>query len=260
MIVLYFLPQHNYNLLFTNITNMKKILLLLLGFVISTVLEANDTVQHRVYLLPGQGSDQRIFNKLNLEGFDTIHLRYLIPEKNETMTQFAARMLEQVDTTGSYSFVGVSLGGMIAVEMAKISHPAHVIIISSAKNQYELPVKYRIMRTVPIHKLFNGRTIRVLGLVFQPIVEPDSMRERPTFKAMMKAKDALLLERGIDMIIHWQHTTEDQRVIHLHGTRDHTIPFRRVKNAVVVKKGSHMMTLTRGEEIGKMIAMYLSGS
>jgi hypothetical protein len=230
-------------------------LILLMAFVNGLV--ALDSLQHRIYLLPGQGSDKRIFNKLNFEGFDTVNLVYLIPEKNETMEQYAGRMLGQVDTTGLFSFVGVSLGGMISVEMAKKCHPEHVIIISSAQTMYELPQKYRIMKKVPFNRLFNGRGIKILGLVVQPIIEPDSWRERATFKSMMKGKDPLLLERGVNMIIHWGNTTADPHIVHIHGTRDHTIPIRWVDNPVVVKKGSHMMALTRSEAINKILGNVL---
>ena len=142
---------------------------------------------------------------------------------------------------------------MISVEMAQLCTPEHVIIISSAKNKYELPRKYRFMRKIPINKLFNGKLLRALGLVVQPIVEPDSMRERATFKSMMKNKDPLFLERGINMIIHWERTETDPRIVHLHGTRDHTIPFRRVDSVIKIKKGSHMMTLTQAAAIGPVI-------
>lgn len=216
-------------------------------------LQASDSLRHRIYLLPGQGSDKRIFNKINFDGFDTIHLACLIPEKNETMQHYASRMMAQVDTTGSYSFIGVSLGGMISVEMAQLCRPEHVIIISSAKNKYELPRKYRFMQQIPVNKLFSGRLLRALGLVVQPVVEPDSMRERATFKSMMKNKNPLFLERGINMIIHWERTETDPRIIHIHGTRDHTIPFRRVDEVIKIKKGSHMMTLTRAEEVSHVI-------
>lgn len=222
------------------------------------ILQASDSLYHRIYLLPGQGSDKRIFNKINFEGFDTIHLACLVPEKKETMQHYAARMMEQVDTSGDFSFIGVSLGGMIAVEMAQLCRPQHVIIISSAKNKYELPRKYRFMQKVPINKLFSGKLLRALGLVVQPIVEPDSMRERATFKSMMKNKNPFFLKRGIDMIIHWDRTETDPQIVHLHGTRDHTIPFRKVESVIKIKNGSHMMTLTRAGEVGLVIRTVLT--
>lgn len=234
-----------------------KILLPLFFLGFASSLTASDSVPHRIYLLPGQGSDKRIFSQLNFEGFDTIHLTYLIPEKNERMKEYAVRMLEQVDTTGTFSFIGVSLGGMIAVEMAKHCRPAHIIIISSAKTKDELPRKYRMMRKIPLNQLFSGKIIRALGLVVQPIVEPDSMKERSAFKAMLKDKDPLFLERGIDMIIHWDNKTADARIVHIHGTRDHTIPIRRVDHPVVVKKGSHMMTLTQSTVINELVLLEL---
>lgn len=62
-------------------------------------------------------------------------------------------------------------------------------------------------------------------------------------------KYPLLLKRGIYMIIHWDNETDNPNIIHYHGTKDHTLPYRRMDHVITVKGGSHMMALTRGKEI-----------
>ena len=45
----------------------------------------------------------------------------------------------------------------------------------------------------------------------------------------------------------------DQEFIHIHGTNDHTLPFKHIKPNYIIKGGSHMMTLTRGEEMSALL-------
>ena len=59
------------------------------------------------------------------------------------------------------------------------------------------------------------------------------------------------------MIINWDRKTYNEKIIHVHGTKDHTIPIRNVKANYKVAKGSRMMTLTRGEEINEIIKFIL---
>jgi hypothetical protein len=42
-------------------------------------------------------------------------------------------------------------------------------------------------------------------------------------------------------------------LIHIHGTKDHTIPIKNIKADVVIADGSHMMTLTQAQLISEKI-------
>ena len=65
-----------------------------------------------VYFFPGQGSDERLFEKINLNAsFQVVHVNYPIPKKGATMTEYAREISQQIDTTQKYIFIGVSLGG-----------------------------------------------------------------------------------------------------------------------------------------------------
>ena len=92
---------------------------------------------------------------------------------------------------------------------------------------------------------------------FQPIFEPDRKLDAETFDAMLKAKDPDFLKRTIAMIIKWDRTTYSNKIIHIHGDNDHTIPIRNVKYDYLVKDGSHMMVLTKGEEISEILNQIL---
>ena len=92
------------------------------------------TVKKTVYLIPGQGSDYRIYKYFKFQDYDTVHIKYIIPDKNDNMESYARKLSEQIDTSKPFSITGVSLGGMLAVEMSEFLNPEEVIIISSAKN------------------------------------------------------------------------------------------------------------------------------
>lgn len=218
----------------------------------------NDPI--RVYLIPGQGGDSRLFNNLTLpEGFEARHIRFERPEKGLSMRDYAAQLATQIDTTGRFIIVGVSLGGMLATEMSSMVPAEKVIIISSAKGRHELPGRYTFQRKFPIYKLVSPKTAKFGAKLLQPIVEPDRQKEKDTFKAMLRDKDAIFLRRTIEMIMHWDRTEAPDGIITVHGDKDHTIPIRNVDYDVLVPGGSHMITLTRGEEVSQIVGKLLVG-
>src|SRR4051812_3682090 len=96
-----------------------------------------------VYLFPGLGSDERLFEKIKLDSnYKVIPIMYHVPARKATMTEYAIELIKQIDTTQKYIFIGVSIGGMLCVELAGILAPEKVAIISSAKCRSELPFRY----------------------------------------------------------------------------------------------------------------------
>ncbi len=136
--------------------------LLLLALVFGSALVQGQAQERmRLYLLPGTGADHRLFHPLDLSGFDTVNVTLPVAQWGESMSHYAARVAAtQIDTTAPFALVGVSLGGMVATELAAQLQPEHVLIIASAKTREELPVGYRFARYLPLYRLVGGRTMR----------------------------------------------------------------------------------------------------
>ena len=240
---------------------MRGVLLIALLFLIKTPSfgiqpPAGDTI---IYLFPGQGSDERLFKHLVLPaGYDTLHISYPVPEKHETLAAYAMRFIEEIDLSTPYILVGVSLGGMICTELSDTLSPLRTILISSAKSTHELPGRYTFQKHIRLNRIIPKRMTKGGARLLQGIVEPDRKHDKETFKDMLKAKDPLYLKRTVDMIINWDRCTYSDKIVHIHGDKDHTIPIKNVRYDYLMEEGSHMMMITRAGEINQIIAHILN--
>ena len=209
----------------------------------------------KIYLIHGQGSDGRLFSKLTLNAaFDTFCLNLPVPAKGTNMQSFAQQLIPKIDTSGPFILIGVSLGGMVAAELNDILHPLQTIIISSAKNNNELPKRYKFMRAFPLYKLFPAGFLKASSFIMQPLVEPDRKKEKAIFKSMLRKKDKHFLKRTIPMIVNWDKKCNNGKVLmHIHGTKDHTIPIKNITESIAITNGSHMMVLTQADLISEKI-------
>ncbi|MCK5694193.1 MAG: alpha/beta hydrolase [Bacteroidales bacterium] len=235
---------------------MKSNLLITLLFLINTASfgiqpSEPDTM---IYLFPGQGSDERLFKHLVLPaGYDTVHISYPVPDKHETLATYAMRFIDEMDLSAPYILVGVSLGGMICTELSDTLSPLRTILISSAKTTHELPGRYTFQKHFRLNRIIPKRMTKGGARLLQGIVEPDRKHDKETFKDMLKAKDPLYLKRTVDMIINWDRTSYSDKIIHIHGDKDHTIPIKNVRYDYLMEEGSHMMMITRAGEINQII-------
>ena len=235
--------------------------LIIVLFLISSTARGNehliqDTI---IYLFPGQGADKRLFKNLEVPaGYDTVHMVFPIPDQRETLSAYASRFIPCIDTQAPFILLGVSLGGMICTELTDTLAPEKTIVISSAKSKFELPDRYTVQHKLRFNRLIPKRLTKGGARILQGIVEPDRKQDPETFKAMLKAKDPLYIKRTVDMIINWERTEYSDKIIHIHGDKDHTIPIKNIQFDYLVKEGSHMMMVTRSNDINKIIKSILS--
>jgi pimeloyl-ACP methyl ester carboxylesterase len=203
----------------------------------------------KLYLLAGQDSDHRLFHKYNFDQFDTAAIHYIKPERHENLHNYSRRLLAQIDTLQPFYLMGSSIGGMIACEMAKMTSPKKILILASPKCRKELPWRIRVQKHLPFYKIFSGKALKKIALWVQYALEPEGRSETPIFKTMMQYKDPDFMKRGVDMIIRWDNTMIPPNLLHIHGEKDHVIPSKNIKNAVILPKGSHLITITRNAEV-----------
>jgi pimeloyl-ACP methyl ester carboxylesterase len=112
----------------------------------------------KVYLISGLGADPRLFNNVVLPaGYEVVLVDWLIPNSTDTLTIYAQTIINQHNIKEKSIVIGVSLGGMISVEIAKQVKLDKVILISSIKTDSEAPWYFKYFRSLPVYKVIPGK-------------------------------------------------------------------------------------------------------
>ncbi|MBL7964197.1 MAG: alpha/beta hydrolase [Flavobacteriales bacterium] len=207
-------------------------------------------ISAKLYGLPGLGADHRLFSRLDLSGFTPTFLDWPVMPKGSALRDYALALSTSIDATVPHALVGVSMGGMVAQELAGITHPEKVIIISSWKGPQEMPPTLKLMRgTHPerlLSKAFMKRTL--------PFVRWQMGLEGPASMALF---DELLhvhtleqLKVQINACLTWDGPPEPvPHLTHIHGDNDLLMPLAHIDRPVVVKGGGHFMVFDRATEV-----------
>ena len=94
-------------------------------------------LQKHLYIFSGLGADEKAFQKLNLDAYQLTHIRWIKPGVNEPIEEYAKRLLEQVITPNPV-LMGLSFGGLMAIEVSKHIDTDKIILISSVKTKKEI--------------------------------------------------------------------------------------------------------------------------
>jgi hypothetical protein len=108
----------------------------------------------RVYFISGLGADKRAFYKIKLpQGYQSVFLDWIVPLAGESFPDYAKRFSKSINQDEEFVLIGLSFGGMLASEIAKIVSPKKLIIISSLSSYKELPWYFKLAGKLGIHRI-----------------------------------------------------------------------------------------------------------
>ncbi len=204
-----------------------------------------------VCLIPGIGCDHRLFDRIELKDQRVVKLHWPDFPKDCTLADIARDMSAHVDMNEPHILVGVSMGGMVAQELAMITKPKKVIIISSWTGPHEWPLLVHLSARLHAHMLIT----RFTKWISWPVKRMLGFRDRATDKLlweMANAETARKIRRGTGAILRWKGSTWKGPLVRIHGDRDRVIPMRFPVDHVV-RGGAHIMVLTRAEEVSRLL-------
>lgn len=210
----------------------------------------------KIYFLSGLGADESVFSALDLPGVDRIYLNWMEPLPKESIEAYAQRMADRI-TEPTPVIIGLSFGGMMAIEIAKLIPVQQLILISSAKTAKELPPYFRVCRYVPLHKLLPLQSVaysnRLMGFFFG--VRTRAQKER--LKSIIRNTIQGFNQWAINALVNWKNQQINAPVFHIHGNADKLLPLSFVRPDIIIEGGNHFMIVQKAKEISAHIQQVL---
>jgi len=212
-----------------------------------------------VYFMPGLAAGPSIFENIKLpeEQFEMYFLEWFLPIENESIESYALRMTQKI-THDNPVLIGVSFGGVLVQEMAKIIQTDKVIIISSVKTNKEFPSRFKIARNTKAYKLIPTQLLADIEKLVKYAFGDNIVAKRlKLYEKYLSVRDKHYLDWAIETILCWNQKEINEAVIHIHGDADEVFPIKHIRKCIVVKGGTHIMILNKfkwmNENLTKLI-------
>lgn len=215
--------------------------------------------QKDIYCISGLGADGRLFANLKLpSSYKLKVLSWISARENESIESYAGRMASVIRDE-SPVLLGVSFGGMIAVEIAKLIPTSQVILISSIKTRFEKPFYFRIGAFLNLNKIISLRPAKFLEPFENYNLGVKTADDRKLAHEYHRNFDVKFGSWAVDRILHWRNEIIPSNIFHIHGSADRILPVRYVKPDVVIRGGGHLMVFNRAGEISELVVSQISG-
>ena len=211
----------------------------------------------KIYLIAGLGADTRVYNNIDLHEHDVTPVYWIEPNERDTLGTYAQKLIYQYNITHNSIIIGNSLGGMIAVEIAKLIPVKKVILISSIKISNEAPWYFSLFRALPVYKLIPGKWFTSLGFLIKPLFGHMSEEDAWLFSDMLKNTSPVFVKWAMGAVLHWKNETIPPNLYHITGNKDLIFSYKRIHDASIVADGTHIMIFDKAKEINKLLKRIL---
>jgi pimeloyl-ACP methyl ester carboxylesterase len=211
----------------------------------------------RVYFISGLGADKRAFYKIKLpQGYQPVFLDWIVPLAGESFPDYAKRFSESIKQDEEFVLIGLSFGGMLASEIAKIASPKKLIIISSLSSYKELPWYFKLAGKLGIHRIISPSLYKQ-ATIMNRFMGAGNKEMKSIVYTYVNNIDPAFIRWSLDVIVHWSHTERLSDLIHIHGSNDHLLPYKYVKADYTIKNGGHLMVMNKAEEVNSILEKVL---
>ncbi len=201
-----------------------------------------------VYMMPGLAASSRIFENIILDKtqFDIIKLEWVLPIQNESLVAYAQRLINTQIKHENPVLIGVSFGGIIVQEMAKLISVNKVIIVSSVTTANDFPRRMKWAKRTGLYKILPTSLAKHFQIISKFVFSRRIKKRIQLYRKYLSVNDVSYLDWALEKTIHWDRTIADKSVIHIHGTQDSVFPIKYLTTPYIpVKGGTHIMILNR---------------
>jgi pimeloyl-ACP methyl ester carboxylesterase len=211
-------------------------------------------------LIPGLGTDRRLFEFLSTGNHQRHYVQWIPPEPSDTLASYALKLKEQVTAVPDPVLVGVSLGGILAMELREILPVRQTILVSSIKQREEMPPYFRWLSRTHADALLPVSVLKKSAPWVRPFLcGPGNDAAFDLIRDMIHDADERFIRWAIGAVLQWErHAYSPGNLSHIHGDADLVFPIRYVKDCTrVVHHGAHDMILTKATEISNLLEQLL---
>ena len=217
----------------------------------------------KIFIFSGLGADHRVFHKMNFQEFVPVFIQWLEPLKKETIQNYAIRISKQI-TEPNPIVLGISFGGIMAIEVSKFLPFQKLVLIAFAKSTHEIPFLYRMLGKLKVPLFFPMEWLKKSNRLSYFVFGVSAQEDRKILDEIYNDTSPTYLRWALNVVCTWQNEgmswnciTAPKNLIHIYGTNDRILYYFNIKNAVPIHNGGHLLPLMETQKLEEIILNFL---
>lgn len=198
------------------------------------------------------GADRRLFAPLKIEHGELHFIDWKYFPEAKTMRDYAEHLCASI-TTENNIYLGSSLGGMMAREMALVKKPLDLLLLSAPASRAEFPPVLKIGSSFKVGKWFGPKTTFKMNRLADMFMGFSDTDDRALFYDMLQGLEPEFIHFAINAILDWETKERPSTYFQLVGSKDKLFKGKRMLQPAIIEGAGHFMTIERPNEISNYV-------
>lgn len=208
----------------------------------------------RIVFISGLGANELAFSRIGDLGLEKVFVKWLVNNPDESFEEYTLRIIEKYHIESGDVLVGLSFGGLVAQEIAKILNSNIVILISSFRDVNDLKSIFRMPLQSGIYRLMPTFKVPILDEMIANFLNSGSKESIPILKNMIESTDFKLMKWSLKMIAESNGlSNRNLQAYNIIGDQDKILKLWKNSTTTIIKNGSHFMVFDKSREVTKII-------
>lgn len=153
--------------------------------------------------------------------------------------------------------MGLSFGGMISIEIAKLIPTQKVILISSIQSKWQIPRWLRLAGKLQLDKIIPLRPYKIIEPIQNSRMGVTTKEDIEMVNRFRKNTPQVYLDWAIHQILNWENEWQPPSLFHIHGDNDKILPIKKLKPTFIIKNAGHFMIMNRTAEVNDCLKIIM---
>ena len=218
----------------------------------SESVRVNADPSMNIYLLPGMAADRWLFDPITLELGEKHFISWTYIDDVRTLREYAEVLCSRI-TTENNVYIGSSMGGMVATEMAHILPPKKLILLSAPASRAEFPRSLNVAAKTKIGQLFSPEAMARVKRIADSFMGFKNTADRLLFYETLEQQGPRFLHFAVNAILAWDRKDRYANYIQIVGAQDRLFKARKMVNPTVIQGAGHFMTREQPHVLSDLI-------
>jgi pimeloyl-ACP methyl ester carboxylesterase len=203
-----------------------------------------------IIFIPGLSADERMFHSIKNELKNSYVLNWIEPNSKELLSSYVKRLKQKLPPDENYFVVGVSFGGIVALELTKQINSIGCLLVGSITSLKGLSFSKR--QLLKLFRMDSQKIIVSSKFMYRRFgsFSPNHIRSKTRRFTGGKAP---FYAWAYGALSNWEPPETKVPVYHIHGTDDEVFPIGLATPTKVIEGGGHNIMHSHPQVIGQYI-------
>lgn len=203
----------------------------------------------KIFVLGGLGLDNAIISDISLRGKELTFIDWERPALSDTLSSYTSKLISKYRIDDNSIIIGVSFGGLIALEMSKTILLKKIVIVSGFIDYKELPCFFRIAIKLRLYLLFPPSILKHFSSALNYFFSVTDAADSKVLMDVIRKTDPVFLNWALKHISKFNLPAKQIKIVRIHGDKDRVIPVNRQNTEYIIPMGGHFMIYNRKKDV-----------